>query len=245
LITIKLMGGLGNQMFQRAYGLTLAKAGYQVAFNSAALTQPDRGYALSEFGWLPLSTKKQPAIEEQGIRFQADLLAPPDGSVMVGYWQSEKYFSHIANEVRRAFIFRRYALRSKGTIAVHVRRGDYVNLQHFHGIPERDWYIRAVDTVLNKRGNDKTIYVVSDDSQWCLDNLPMHWHVVGGIDKYHDMQIISVCEHAVISNSSFSWWGAWLGDGDPQRIVVAPKRWYAAPEMQDDQDIVPERWLRL
>lgn len=245
MITVKLMGGLGNQMFQRAYGLALSRAGYNVAFNRTTLVQPGRAYALDEFESLPIVINDDPAIHEQGIRFQASMLSPRDGSVMVGYWQSEKYFSHVAKEVRSAFRFRREAVPSNNTIAVHVRRGDYVNLQHFHGMPARDWYLRAVDTIMLHKGYDMMVCVVSDDNQWCRDNLPKHWRIVGGLDKYHDMQTLATCEHVVISNSSFSWWGAWLGDGDPSRAVIAPKHWYANPAMQDDEDVVPERWIRL
>jgi hypothetical protein len=91
-----------------------------------------------------------------------------------------------------------------------------------------------------------SVIVVSDDPQWCRAYLPEDWHVAGGKpDKYRDMQLIASCAHAVISNSSFSWWGAWLGDGDSQRMVVAPAHWYANPAMQDDEDVVPERWIRL
>ena len=246
MITVKLMGGLGNQMFQRAYGLALSRAGYNVAFNRTALVQPGREYALDEFESLPLVVNDEPAIHEQGISFQTSLLSPRDGSVMVGYWQSEKYFSHVADDVRKAFQFRIAMPRYRDAIAVHVRRGDYLDLQHFHGMPSREWYIGAVSAIRLRHGAHLSVIVVSDDPQWCRAYLPEDWHIAGGIpNKYRDMQIIASCAHSVISNSSFSWWGAWLGDGDPQRMVIAPTHWYANPTMQDDRDVVPERWIRL
>jgi len=240
MITVKLMGGLGNQCFQRAYGLALEDHGYRVRFDKSALQSGTaREYSLGYFGVEAGNFPNTNILYEKGLRYDPDYLCPPDNSTVVGYWQSAKYFSSVANKVKQAFKFKTpRAVLSQ--IALHVRRQDYVGLQHFHGMPSIEYYREAVAHIRREVGMLVPVVVFSDDRGWCRENLP-DFPVYEGKDKYDDLQEMASCEYAVIANSSFSWWGAWLG---PQKLVVAPKKWFADPSI-DSTDIIPERWVKL
>ena len=248
MITILLRGGLGNQLFQRAYGLALEHRGYQVVFNKSLLIEgTHREYSLGIFGDLKMGEVQNPVICEldDNILYKPDMLRPPDSRSIVGNWQSEKYFADIADKVRKAFIFPRPMLRHNSpTIALHIRRQDYVGLQHFHGLPTLDYYRAAVEYILTKMG-PAMVFVFSDDRQWCRENLPADFRVVERTTKYEDLQMMAECTHIVTANSSFSWWAAWLGDNRSNSVVIAPKKWYTNPAMSDDGDLVPERWVKI
>lgn len=262
MITIALQGGLGNTMFQRAYGLALEARGYRVQYDkSRERPGTHREYTLGVFGELPFGTPSETIFHEGDFKFDESKLNPPDPCTAVGYWQSEKFFKNIENEIRHRFNSalwpQRTTLVSEGfasayreiyrsiSIAAHVRRQDYVNLQSFHGMPSVDYYLAAVKQIQCQTLPSK-IFVFSDDREWCRQNLPAEWTVVEGTNKYDDLRLMSACKHSVLANSSFGWWGAWLGDNQQGRIVIAPKQWFADPEMQEQSiDVCPEHWIRL
>ena len=239
MVTVKLLGGLGNQMFQLAFAMALEHRGYQARLDKSRLVEgTHREYSLGIFGELTFGPPEGQHVYEGAMPFNEEYLKPADGSVMVGYWQTEKYFKGIEHKIRRAFQLKSEpALRDENTAFVHVRRGDYVNLTGFHGMPSIDYYRAAID----KTGASKVL-VFSDDPAWCLDNFPEH-QVIVGTTKYEDLALMASCKHGVLSNSSFSWWGAWLGE-TPQSVYVAPKQWFTDPNV-DARDIAPERWVRL
>lgn len=244
MITIQLLGGLGNQMFQRAFGIGLQKRGYKVQYDRSRLIESThREYSLGIFGNLRFGTPEHPNVLEG----QAEVVQPPDTCTMIGYWQSEKYFAPLAREdVKLAFMFPNPPVMEihSPTIALHVRRQDYVGLQHFHGLPTLDYYREAVKQIRARDWVDR-VMVFSDDIDWCTQNLPRDFHFVRGTTKYEDMQLMSECDHIVTANSSFSWWAAWLGER-PGRIVVTPKRWFSNDAMEaTTEDLIPKRWLRV
>jgi hypothetical protein len=243
MVTIKLLGGLGNQMFQRAFGISLETRGYKVQYDRSALVEgTHREYSLGKFGELPFGTPQEPTVTEHSMLFNQNYLRPPATCTMVGYWQSEKYFELVERNVRDAFKLPGVPVRRVRNIALHVRRQDYVNLQHFHGMPALDYYRNAVAHIRRQAGFFCDVVVISDDRQWCRENLP-DFAVFEGKDKYEDLAMMASCDYQVISNSSFSWWGAWLG---PQKLVVAPKRWFADNNAESGAgDIVPANWVRL
>lgn len=261
MITIKLLGGLGNQMFQRAFGLALESQGHQVQYNRTALVEgTHREYSLGRFGELPFGAPSGPTFVEESMRFDSGNLSVPETCTMIGYWQTERYFEHIKSEVRDAFRNHEPYMLSRArpvvadywdkiyrsnAVAIHVRRQDYVNLQHFHGMPGLDYYGNAIK-FLYERYHDLKYFIFSDDPQWCRENFDSSFAVVSGTDKYEDLRLMSSCKRAIIANSSFSWWGAWLGDTSLDRTVIAPKRWFADETAEANAtDIVPERWIRL
>ena len=178
---------------------------------------------------------------------------------LVGYWQSEQYFGAIAPAVRDAFTFvppnagnRAIAaqIADRQSVSLHVRRGDYVSnakISEFHGLCSKEYYEAAVKLVRSKV-RDPRFFVFSDDLDWCRRNLELGDEAVfvdvnRGDDSYNDMWLMSLCNHHIIANSTFSWWGAWL-DGRADRITIAPRRWFAA-ERENTSTIYPADWVRV
>lgn len=251
LITIEFRGGLGNQLFEAAFGLALEKAGYQVQFSTKhCINGNHREYSMGRFErQFPLvNVSSGISYPESGMRFQPHMLNPPDGALIHGYFQSSKYFEHIADDVRQAFRVKSMSPKAKeyaavidssrgDSVALHVRRGDYVGLQHYHGLTPLSYYQQAKE-ILGQR----EYFIFSDDPLWCEENLG--GILVHGTDKYDDLQLMSRCSSSIIANSSFSWWSAWLADVDGTRKVIAPKTWFVEPSL-DCSDVVPERWMKI
>lgn len=139
-------------------------------------------------------------------------------------------------------------IKDQITVSVHIRRGDYLqgNNLNYHGICGMDYYQNAIE-YLQKKEKNLTFVFFSDDIERVKENFAMgSAYFVDrnvGKDAWQDMQLMSLCKHNIIANSSFSWRGAWL-NANPEKIVIAPKHWFANPELTD-QDIVPESWIRL
>ena len=240
MITVKLLGGLGNQMFQAAYALALEERGHEVQLDKSSLIEgTHREYSLGYFGITADGVSNGRAIYEGDMRYNPAYLEPPPNATVVGYWQTEKYFSHIANKVRKTFDLG-FRTRYVHTIAIHVRRKDYVGLEHFHGMPSLEYYREGVAYIRRETGHHCPVMVFSDDPEWCRENFP-DFQVCNGQNKYDDLKLMSSCDYQVIANSSFSWWASWLGN---QRLVIAPKQWFTEPSL-NYSDIVPERWVKL
>jgi hypothetical protein len=153
------------------------------------------------------------------------------------YFQDGWYFREHQEAVR--------ALYSSGIparincVAIHVRRGDYVNNPFYVDLTKTDYYERAIAMF----PNDKFM-VFSDDISWCEDkwgHLPDFDFSYG--DEIEDMNTMAACKAHIIANSSFSWWGAWLSPLYPDNKVIAPKEWYA--DGDNTRTILPEHWTRI
>lgn len=240
--------GLGNQLFQIAALLSLAKdnkstatfpklksasfGGYHRTILKGINTDSDslvlaRSYNEPSFSYLEL-----PYIED---------------CLYCGYFQSEKYFKHNRNYILEAFSFSseveekyRETLKRK-TVSVHVRRGDYVNLQDHHPLQPQEYYDKAIKEV----GDFDCALVFSDDLDWCKQNLIIPNAVfVEGQTDIDDLKLMSLCDNNIIANSSFSWWGAWLNKSKNKK-VIAPKKWFGVAKNLDDSDIIPETWIKV
>lgn len=268
MITVKLQGGLGNQLFQYAFGSGLtADHGYYVKFDRESLGDgvlfgdTRREYGLGFLG-APLTVAPRSGstvIRENGLRFNPIYQRPSDPATMYGYWQTEKYFPK-DTERFRGFImshllpetsglspegFRLYhKIVQDNSVFVHVRRQDYLHLQAYHGMPDLNYYRQGVKLIRERHHDAAGTFVFSDDPQWCHEHFPSNFNVVQGTSKYEDLKLMSMCRHGVIANSTFSWWGAWLGENQTHRTIVAPAQWFADP-IVDYQDIVPERWMKI
>ena len=207
--------------------------------------------------------RSQTIVTERTNRFMPEILLTTGNLLLVGYWQCEKYFADIEAEVRRAFTFRHPlegeaksiadSIRDSNSVSVHVRRGDYVASKHVEevmGKTDLSYYERAanymMDRVRDTGNTPPTFFVFSDDIEWCKRHLklPAATYFVDGDSSgpkssFH-LELMSRCRNNIIANSSFSWWAAWL-NANPDKIVVAPKRWRVTAT---DDDIVPESWHR-
>jgi hypothetical protein len=248
------MGGLCNQLFQAAYGAGLEARGYDVAFDQTALGR-FRKYELGEYGVRRFHHYgTEPHEFENSLVFDAKNLSPTDPSVRIGYWQNEKYFENVATSIRNnmnrhwmthpltgiALEVEQEIYRSV-SVFVHVRRQDYLNLQHYHGVLPIEYYRKAHRQICMDVFQPKT-FVFSDDPDWCYENFPKDFKIVRGTTNHEDLRLMASCKHAIIANSSFSWWSSWLGDNQLGRVVIAPKKWFTA---DIPNEIVPDRWLKI
>lgn len=175
-----------------------------------------------------------------------------------GYWQNEKNFCHIREEVLKAYTFSSFEdeknkalekdLQHEISVSCHVRRGDYLK-QPEMCVCTPSYYTRAISE-MNDRVNPTMYVVFSDDIAWCRENIIeligkdkkvvfVDWNK--GVDSYKDMQLMTLCNHNIIANSSFSWWGAWLNN-HYDSVVVAPKKWMNIDSIKNDP--IPDSWIR-
>lgn len=178
-----------------------------------------------------------------------------------GFYQSERYFADVKDEVRKAFTFNptKASERSQQmmqriqndpqAVSIHIRRGDYLNPKHYDSIGcicQLPYYQRAIDE-MKKQVGEPHFYVFSEDLEWVKDNLGLEnavyvdWNK--GNDSWQDMMLMSSCKHHIICNSTFSWWAAWLNPS-AEKTVVMPYQW---TNQQDSSDFVAElgHWVRV
>ncbi|MEH6307019.1 alpha-1,2-fucosyltransferase [Olivibacter sp. CPCC 100613] len=199
--------------------------------------------------------------EEQTLfSYNASLFDDSSSKIYWGYWQNHLYVERVADQLRKDFTFsdlkpsKNFDLlneleQSEQSVAIHIRRGDYLKDPYLGGLVNLDYFEKAISLI---RGQvEKPIfYIFSDDILWCKENLPLNDNEANFIDwnkgaeSYLDMQLMSNCKHAIISNSSFSWWAAWLNT-NPDRLIVVPKVWYRLPEKSDFRQMHPSSWVLL
>lgn len=196
---------------------------------------------------------------ELHFHFDPEFLKLPSNVYLVGYFQSEKYFTTIEEQIRKDFTFKsppglenEYLLekiQSTPSVSLHVRRGDYVldpRINLHHGVCDLTYYQRAIQEI-EKRIKHPHFYVFSDDIPWVQANLKIGHHVDyvshnQGAQSYEDLRLMSRCRHHIIANSSFSWWGAWL-NSKTDKIVIAPGSWTNIK--LDFSDLIPSGWVVL
>lgn len=223
-------------------------------------------YRIRDNSWLLRLNRAFPTmqqrrwISERSFRFDPAVLTLKGNIYLDGHWQSERYFIDHEQELRRDLQFAEalssadqdLVERMNGSTAVslHVRRGDYVThaaANTFHGLCGPDYYARAMAFVLERQA-DATFFIFSDDLPWAKENLPALAPMVfvehdQQQRDHRDMQLMTHGRHHIIANSSFSWWGAWLNP-HPDKLVVAPQRWFADASV-DTRDLIPHNWHRL
>jgi hypothetical protein len=197
--------------------------------------------------------------KEPHFQYDKNILHGKKNVYLQGYWQSEKYFKDIEDTLVRDFTLlkepdyhnREVAeqIREQESVSIHIRRGDYVTsptTNAYHGICSEEYYVNAIRTIESKVKNPH-IYLFSDDTDWVRQQFytghPTTIMDFNGTKKdYADMWLMSLCRHHIIANSSFSWWGAWLCR-NPGKIVIAPQRWFANPDI-NTSDLIPNTWIQ-
>ena len=244
-------GRLGNQMFQIAAMLSAAvKNGSVMSANwYCGYTKKDmrqffkNAYSLCSDSIKPNFTYNEPVFSYSEL--------PKNKSMNLhGYFQSEKYFKDIEDLIRFYFeptdsvvvkLKSKYGNIFENSCAVHVRRGDFVG-NKTHQVCDQDYYNRAIELMKSKTQVDNFL-IFSDDIVWCKANFPSDYHFIDGNLDVEDLFLLSFCTNQIISNSSFSWWGAWLNK-NPNKIIIAPKRWFADGKL-DDKDIYTKDMIKI
>lgn len=190
-----------------------------------------------------------------------------DDTDLDGFFQTEKYFENIADEIRSDFTFKDEYLKpckefidslETTPIFLHIRRGDAIGKEHYHPVAPMSYYIEA----LKRFDEDTPCFVFSDDLDWCKsqdlfksdkflfnDNIERYdYQSMDGSGSMQytllphvDLCLMSLCSGAIIVNSSFSWWGAWLQNNRGK--VIASKPWFGPSASHlDTSDVVPDHW---
>jgi hypothetical protein len=274
-VTSYLMGGCANQIFQYATGLALARRlgvelKLDVSWYETATPDQPRMYSLGLFKGVDARVVHSlwgQIIREEEFSYQPELFEnAPRKCSLVGYWQCEKYFFGLRDELRERLLPREplparsieteRAILEAGerSVFVHVRRTDYVGNPHHVELPME--YYREAAALIAAKVPDPVFFVFSDEPEWCEANfkLPYRTTIAGNSDRTAeghlgrddaDLYLMRQCGHAILANSSYSWWGGWLGADIKGGIVIAPKSWVGPAFKGDPRDIVPGRWIRL
>lgn len=165
-----------------------------------------------------------------------------DNTDMMGYYQTEKYFYNVKDEIRNDFKFKfTYELPAKEYEynTLNVRRGDYLPLQNHFPLCSVGYYEKGKKIL----DSDLPLVVVSDDIEWCKENIKADIYADKS-EGIHDLYILAHSQNTIMANSSFSWWGAWLIE-NPDKKVVAPARWFGPANTHlDTKDLIPDEWIK-
>lgn len=299
MIVSWLTGGLGNQMFQYAAGVALARA-RQVEhkvdiswYRENSRAKAHERYALGALNVRTTVATRAEIEQTRGTRprfwrrwtqalaatvgrrkpaapgnwhapdtfgYYPGFQALPDNTYLHGMFQSEQFFANAADVIRDQFTLRdpppltleplAASIRRGPSAFVHVRRGDYVNDPRYAreiGALGSDYYRRAIASLRSRHPAVK-LFIFSDDietvaREFAPDGPHEFVREPAGTPAHHVLWLMSLCQHAIIANSTLGWWGAWLGE-KPGQVVIGPRRWFAEGSPHDSRDILPARWER-
>jgi len=168
-----------------------------------------------------------------------------------GFWQNEKYFKNIREELLKIFIPKNISdtaqkfleqIQNGESVSIHIRRKDYLSLKHIYYICELDYYKKAIELMKSKVMNPK-FFVFSDDIDWCKKNLGIQAIYIENTIDIDDLFLMKNCKHNIIANSTFSWWGAWLNENE-NKMVIGPKQWFVKKEWKN-LNLICERWIKI
>lgn len=199
-------------------------------------------------------------LKEAHFHFDEVVLNQANKAFFEGYWQSERYFKAYREDLLKEFTLKK-SLHKKSkayqehigsctAISLHIRRGDYISNAHtnsVHGTCSLEYYESAVKYV-EERVEHPHFFIFSDDLAWAKDNLSFiatktFVELDDNTPDHEEMLLMSLCQHNIIANSSFSWWGAWLNQ-NIDKIVIAPKKWFSDTSI-NTSDLIPKTWIRL
>lgn len=210
--------------------------------------------SLARLAYEYLPNNKGPLLKERGCDFDPRVLEVSGGARLEGFWQCEKYFADIGDVIRRELTVKSEPdevnkevarqIARVDSVCLHVRRGDYLADPRYR-LCSPDYYWAAVREI-TRSVSEPHFFIFSDDPQWTRDNLKLEHPATfvthnGAAGDYEDLRLMSACKHFIIANSTFSWWGAWLG-AHAGKVVIAPERWVNDPRI-DNKDRLPESWV--
>lgn len=290
MVTIRIKGGLGNQLFQYAAGYSFAhRLNQELMLDISFFPQQTlRGYKLDKFkidesqivstvpkgievlkgkylnkalrtlrvDRIPAGGKTKYLLETGSYVMDFFFTDSPENSYMDGYFQSERYFMDYRAELLKQFepcylpekeyLEGLQAVQSCNSVAVHVRRGDFLNAQNDpnprHYLLGETYYHNALRFVQEKV-QAPVFFWFSDDIDWVKQNFGNdgNYHFIslktknGDIDE---MMLMKHCHHIIAANSTFSWWAAWMNENN-DAIKTIPERRYGNEEM------IPEKWIKI
>ena len=226
---------------------------------SNLLNTPNRGF-LHRVKKIEKTEQQFTQYFEPHFNFDISFFEKPDHSYLDGYWQSEKYFNKNKDAILEELRFKiplkgenkkiAAIIKNNQSVGIHVRRGDYISnyqTNQFHGVLGLEYYNQAINMIC-ERIPEPLFFLFSDDVTWAKENIISNYpinYISHGNRGFEDMHLLSLCSYHVIANSSFSWWAAWLNN-NPDKIVIAPRRWFADEKMNSEtEDLIPDGWIRI
>ena len=253
-ITSQLLGGIGNMLFTTATAYSIStefNLNQVLSLNhiGAMHTSPDK-YVDNIFRKLQVveSVDDYQLVNETSFAY-SPIKIPIDKNIkLFGYFQSEKYFAKLRSQILELFsptdeilneIYIKYGdLYKNKTLSLHIRRGNYVNLSNIYQPIAIDYYYKALDYFPNHN-----VLVFSDDIEYCkIIFKNKNFYFIENERDIIDLYMMSLCNHNVIVNSTFSWWGAWLNKN--KNNVVCPTMWFREG-YYDNRDIIPDSWIKI
>lgn len=258
MISAKLNGGLCNQMFQIATTYTLATDnGDKCAFNfnvpcvhqgrSPIMYRNNIYNKLIELpiSWKPAFIYKEPSYGFSPIPYHPNMR-------LEGYFGHPKYFNHRKEDLMYLFKDHNIVRNTKkkynnilnNSVSLHVRRGDYFKFADVYIFLTKDYYYNAIE-LLDKQTQIDNIIVLSDDIRWCQRNFhDDRMYFVQHEPDYIDLYIMSLSDHNILANSSFSWWGTYLNE-NKDKIVYAPSKWFKDEALANEDNVMCENWIKI
>ena len=237
MICVSLKGRMCNQMFQMAAAKALSldnNTGFVCSNIISGITPTNletkkhRMTIFNQIDFTNFSTNNRSFHDDSGD-FSYKQIDYRENLCLTGYYQSEMYFKHRAEDITslfkcpekiEKFLFKKFQkiLDNKETCAVHVRRGDYLKYKDFHNNLGTSYYSACFEEM-----NQKHLVFFSDDIQWCRENFKnLNASFINTGSDVIDFYLMSKMQNNVIANSSFSWWAAWLNQ-NKNKTVLAPK----------------------
>lgn len=274
-ICVKLYGGLGNQLFQYATARAVMKERDFLLLDTTHFNDDfyGRKFGLQQFNikgkvlknklvskiFTPATKLNRIAvrlglfhlIKEEGFYYKKIGAADVRSfSVIDGYWQTEKYFNCVRDEILLELVPQQIPempqwITQTNTVAVHVRRTDYLKDVRY-GFLGEEYYQEAINYLRQKLGNPLFVFF-SDDVEWCKQTFTgddiLFCNEADWQKDYLQLYLMSKCNHQVIANSSFSWWSAWLNE-NKEKFIIRPKVPFR-DETLCYEHYYPESWISI
>lgn len=241
MIVMKIFGGIGNQLFQYAFGLSQAKK-----LNTELKLDIDF-LLYNPYNWTPydFELKHFKGVNEKILTDIQTTLKKIDedkikienitnDSILNGYWQGEYMFENIKDELRNKLVFKDDSISNvehianqirddENSVFIHARRGDYLNGDYFVNLSETNYYQKALEFILSKITNP-TFYIFSNDIEWAKNYFKFinQNKTFLSNSTIKDLYLMSLCKNAITANSTFSWWSCWIGE---KNNIVQPYNW--------------------
>lgn len=272
MITIELMGGLGNQLFQ-----IFAAIGYSYRHNIPFFFETKEismGWRKNQY-WDTFLSSLRPFLKstETNIGYrdphfhftEISFLGNDNDNKLFGYFQSYKYFDGYKPEIfeliglekRKTELRRKITIDSENTISMHFRIGDYQKIQEHHPILPPNYYVKALHEIIQQCGKKdwNVLYVCEEDDNTLVDATINTLRNIfptltfakldGRLEDWEQILAMSICRHHIIANSTFSWFGAYFNTQN-DKLVFYPSVWFGpAQGTKKMEDLFPKEWRKI
>lgn len=257
MISCRLQGGLGNQMFQisAAYALALRNNDTAV-FNFNQCYTPQQGYTSNKyrsniFSKVNVVDNYDYSIIYHEPKFSYLEIPYINNMLLNGCFQSEKYFLDFKDEILKLFVLSNddkdiikelvpiFKNRNKKITSVNIRRGDYLNNLNHHTLCSLEYYKKSIEII-----GDSYFVFTSDDLKWVIENFGENenYFYPNFKNEIIDLTMMSMCDNHILSNGTFSWWGEYLSNNE-NKITIAPKKWFGPSGHKDTEDLYNKSWF--